>query len=181
VWRPLPYPVVASLSRIMRHLCGEPALPARLDRHPGLPRLTARAYVVLYQLSARSAVVTTLGESGARSPDPPGPVDYLPPRTDEETLASLFYSIEALLSDDRAEDAGRLADAAAAVIRSVLPRAAELDPPNPATAGEGLAVTSRKFSPSYRRWSFRPRPVWSRGFRSACWHALELAGPGTVT
>jgi hypothetical protein len=127
----LPHPGAARLSRITRHLGGEPALLAWLDRHPGLPRLTARSYAViavLDHLSARSAVVTALGEFRARNPDPPGLADYLPPRTDHETLASLSYAIEALLGDDRADDAVRLADAAAALVRSVSPRAAELDP-----------------------------------------------------
>ncbi len=127
----LPNPIAAAMSRIIDHLGDQRALLAWLDRHPGRPRRTARLYVLiglLDQFSANPAVLTALRELRERTPYPPGLEDHLVPATDEETLASLAFKIEALLGEDRSDDAVELAVATVAMLQQVAPRAGELDP-----------------------------------------------------
>ncbi|MEU6097252.1 hypothetical protein [Streptomyces sp. NPDC047079] len=127
----LPNKLTETMTQVVDHLGGQRELMAWLDRHPGLPRLTARLYVfmgLLDRFSANPAVVTALRESRERTPYPRGLHDYLVPETDDETLGSLAYKIEELLGDGRRDDATELALATAEWLRETAPRAEELDP-----------------------------------------------------
>jgi hypothetical protein len=127
----LPNPAVSALAGLTKHLGGEPALYAWLDRHPGRPRLVARTYRLiglLDRISDQPAVVTALAELRARDGDPAGLRGYLVPDTDAGTLASLGEQIELLLADDPVEDALRLALSTVDVLHRLAPRVAELDP-----------------------------------------------------
>ncbi|MEU6367988.1 hypothetical protein ABZ876_20145 [Streptomyces sp. NPDC046931] len=120
-----------AMTQVIDHLGGQGELMTWLDRHPGLPRLVARLYVLMGLLdrySGNPAVVTALRESRERTPYPPGLEDFLVPETDDETLGSLAFKIEELLGDGRREEATALALATADWLRRVAPRAGELDP-----------------------------------------------------
>jgi hypothetical protein len=126
----LPTPIEASLAGLTRHLGGNRALLAWLDRFPGRPRRVARLFSllgILYQYGNVPPLVTALRELRARTPYPPGLAGYLVPVTDDETLPSLAGEIEELLID-REDDAMRLAVATATVLHEIAPRAVELDP-----------------------------------------------------
>jgi hypothetical protein len=125
-----PNPIAAALSQLAHKLGGERELFGWLERHPGRPRLVARLYVVislLDRISDEPAVVTALGELRERVPYPPGLAGHLAPDTDDATLAELSARIEALLADDRTDEAFRLAVAALAMLREVAPRVGERD------------------------------------------------------
>jgi hypothetical protein len=127
----LPPELAGRLTRLVRHLGGDDALLRWLDEHPGRPRRVSRIYRFvgfLDGISASRAVVTALRERRERAPDPPGLERYLPPDTDAGTLASLAHHIESLLGRGRDHDATAVALAAVALLRDVLPRAADLDP-----------------------------------------------------
>jgi hypothetical protein len=127
----LPTDVAARMSRLVRHLGGDHALLRWLDENPGRPRVVARTYRLiglLDQISGSPAVVTALRELRERTPNPPGLEGYIPPDTDSGTLASVAQQIEALLGDDRPDDAVALALATIDMLRDVVPRAAEIDP-----------------------------------------------------
>jgi hypothetical protein len=129
-WR-LPNPMVASLSRVIAHLGGEPELLAWLDRHPGAPRVVARLYGLvdlLDQFSGEQAVVTALTELRAQAPDPPVLARYLTPDTTTATLGSLATEIELLLADDQLDTALQVGLEAAAILQWVAPRVIQLDP-----------------------------------------------------
>jgi hypothetical protein len=127
----LPNDVTAELARLVRHFGGEQPLLAWLEAHPGRPRLVARLYTViglLDRFSGHPAVVTALRELRSHTPYPPGLEAHLVPDTDDQTLAGLSWEIEALLGDDRVQDAVRLAVAATELLERLAPRAAEIDP-----------------------------------------------------
>jgi hypothetical protein len=126
-----PNPVAADMSRLIDGLGGERGLLAWLERHPGRPRLIARMYVLvglLDQISDAPAIVTALTELRAQVPYPPGLTGYLVPATDTDTLANLSGKIEALLGEDRTEEAFRLGVATVAMLQEVAPLAGRLDP-----------------------------------------------------
>ncbi|GHB61753.1 hypothetical protein GCM10010377_60930 [Streptomyces viridiviolaceus] len=127
----LPNTLAAGMSEIIDHLGGQHGLVTWLDRHPGLPRLVARLYVVMGLLdrySEEPAVVTALRESRERTPYPPGLKGCLLPETDDETLAGIAFEIEELLGDGHGEQAAELAEAAATWLQQAAPRAEELNP-----------------------------------------------------
>ncbi|WP_432042396.1 hypothetical protein [Streptomyces cadmiisoli] len=127
----LPNTIAAELSQVTDHVGGQPELLAWLDRYPGMPRLTARLYVLmglLDQYSSDDAVVTALREFRQRTPYPEGLRGYLVPETDDETLGSLAYRIEEELGDGRTHESVELALATEQWLRQVAPRAEELDP-----------------------------------------------------
>jgi hypothetical protein len=127
----LPPDIAGHVTRLVRHLGGDDALLKWLDEHPGRPRVAARLYQLvglLDGISGSSAVITALRELRERTPYPPGLEGYLVPDTDSATLASLAQQIEALLGDDRPDDAVALSLATIAALRDVVPRAVELDP-----------------------------------------------------
>ncbi|MDT7613444.1 MAG: hypothetical protein QOF00_891 [Pseudonocardiales bacterium] len=137
----LPHPLVADLTRLRKHLGGDEALLAWLDRWPGRPRLTARLYRVIALLdlhSGSAAVVQALSELRERDPYPHGLAGHLVPDTTTYTLASLSQEIEELLGDDRPEEARALAVQSLMLLADIAPRAAELDP-----GADGLASTVR--------------------------------------
>ncbi|MEU3663443.1 hypothetical protein AB0E77_27435 [Streptomyces sp. NPDC032940] len=126
-----------AMTRFIDHLGGRRELITWLDGYPGLPRLTARLYVLMGLLDRYSedpAVVTALREYRERDPYPAGLRDHLVPETDDETLAGLSFAVEELLGDGQQEKAVGLALATTDCLRQVAPRAAELDP---ATADMG--------------------------------------------
>jgi hypothetical protein len=125
-----PGPVVIALSQLVDKLGNERELFGWLEHHPGRPRLVARMYVVigmLDQISDDPAVVTALRELRRRVPYPPGLAGYLVPNTDDATLAELSARIEAILAEDRADEAFRVSVAALAMLEEVAPRIGELD------------------------------------------------------
>ncbi|AVH54870.1 hypothetical protein [Streptomyces dengpaensis] len=127
----LPNTARAAMTQVIDHLGGQRELMAWLDRHPGLPRLVARLYVLmglLDQCSAEPAVVTALREFRERTPYPSGLKDYLVPETDDETLATLAFKIEELLGDRRGEEAVHLALATATWLQEAAPGAETHDP-----------------------------------------------------
>ena len=126
----VPPEVAGHLTRLVRHLGGDDALLRWLDEHPGRPRVAARLYLLvglLDQVSGHKAVVTALREVRERTRYPPGLEAYLPPDTDSSTLASVGEQIEAILGDDRPDDAVTVALATTDLLREVLPRAVESD------------------------------------------------------
>jgi hypothetical protein len=126
----VPPEIAGAMQRITDRLGGDRQLLAWLERQPGRPRLVARMYVLiglLDQISDEEAVVTALRELREKVPYPPGLGGYLVPDTTPETLADLSAKIEGLLADDRAEDAFRLAVAAAAMLQEIAPRAGKAD------------------------------------------------------
>lgn len=125
-----PNPMVVALEKLRRHLGGDAGLFAWLERHPGRPRVVAGLYTViglLDRVSDNPGVVTALRELRERTPDPPELREYLVPHTDEETLASLSGSIEALLGDEL-DRAVSVATAALGMLRQIAPHVGELDP-----------------------------------------------------
>ncbi|MFD9002645.1 hypothetical protein ACFV0T_16950 [Streptomyces sp. NPDC059582] len=119
------------MSQVTDHLGGQQKLVDWLDRFPGLPRLTARLYVLMGLLdgfSEKHAVVTALREFRERTPYPSGLKGYLVPETDDETLAGLASRIEDLLGDGETDRCVELALATTVCARQIAPRAAELDP-----------------------------------------------------
>jgi hypothetical protein len=122
----LPVKPEESLNQIVRHLGGRDQLLRWLDGHPGLPRLTARIYVLLDlldQYSEAPAVVGALRAARARDPYPAGLRDYLVPQTDEETLSGLGHDVEQLLSERDEAKATALAAATANWVRDSLEHA----------------------------------------------------------
>jgi hypothetical protein len=125
-----PNPIVAELTRMIRHLGSDRALLDWLDRHPGRPRTVARLYLLIALLdrfSDEPAVVTALRELRERQPYPPGLAGHLVPDTDGGTLANLAAQIESMLGEDRIDEVSRLAVATTAMLEQVAARAAELD------------------------------------------------------
>jgi hypothetical protein len=130
----LPTGVAVRLTRVVKHLGGDAALVAWLERFPGRPRITARLLALidlLNAVSAEPAVVTALTELRTGTPDPPDLRPYLPPDTDDEALTDLAWHIEALAGDDRLDDAVTLALASAELFRRIARRARELSPTLP--------------------------------------------------
>ncbi|MEW2167862.1 hypothetical protein AB0912_33435 [Streptomyces sp. NPDC007084] len=108
----LPTKSVEALTPLVDHLGGQPRLMAWLDRHPGLPRLTARIYVLLGHLDHYSedpAVLDAVRQARSQNPYPTGLRGYLTPETNDETLGGLAFRIEELLGDNRQQDATALA------------------------------------------------------------------------
>lgn len=108
----LPTKSVEALTPLVDHLGGQPQLMAWLDHHPGLPRLTARIYVLLGHLDQYSedpAVLDAVRHARSRNPYPTGLRGYLAPETNDETLGGLAFRIEELLGDNRRQDATALA------------------------------------------------------------------------
>jgi hypothetical protein len=127
----LHHSMAADLLRVIDHLGGDAQLLRWLDRHPGRPRLIGRIFSVVGVLdncSANPAVVNALREYRERIPAPPGLERYIPPHTDDDTLASLAYRIETLLRDEEADEAVRASVAAVDVLRDVVATAALSDP-----------------------------------------------------
>ncbi|WP_306192012.1 MULTISPECIES: hypothetical protein [unclassified Streptomyces] len=127
----LPTTLTEEMTRVIDRLGGQRQLMAWLDRHPGLPRLVARLYVLmglLDQYSEESAVVTALRESREETPFPAGLEEYLVPETDDETLAGLSFKIEELLGDGLEKKAVELALSTTAWVDDVAPRVEQLDP-----------------------------------------------------
>ncbi|MET8026381.1 hypothetical protein [Streptomyces avermitilis] len=126
-----PSRIAETMSQIMDHFGDQRELVGWLDRHPGLPRLVARLYVFMGLLdwySAVPAVVTAMREYRERTPYPPGLEPYLVPATDDDTLASIAFQVEKLLSEERTREAVELALSTAAWLQQVAPRARELAP-----------------------------------------------------
>ncbi len=118
-----PNPIAAELSRIIDRVGGDAALFEWLARHPGYPRLVARHYGLiglLDRISDQPAVIDALRELRRRVPYPPGLAGYLVPDTNETTLSSLGETIEALLLDDRRDEAVRVAVATIAMLQSAV-------------------------------------------------------------
>ena len=127
----LPNPITAGLVRLRDHFGGEPGLLDWLDRHPGLPRLTARLYELvglLDELSGQPAVVEALRDLRRRIGDPVELTGYLVPDTDSSTLASLGSKVESLLGEDRVDEAVEVAFATVELLLQTAPRTYELDP-----------------------------------------------------
>ncbi|MFI8306423.1 hypothetical protein ACIF80_23875 [Streptomyces sp. NPDC085927] len=100
------------LHTVTEHLGGERQLLEWLDRHPGLPRLTARLVALMGTLDRYSddaEVVEALRSSRAEDPFPAGLENVLPPGTSEETLSDISYRIDELLFERHTQDATRLA------------------------------------------------------------------------
>ncbi|MFG2944846.1 hypothetical protein [Streptomyces adustus] len=119
------------MSQILEHVGSQQKLMRWLDGFPGLPRLTARLYVVmglLDEYSGKPAVVTALREFREQTPVPPGLQGCLLPETDDETLAGLAFRIEEHLGDQEMDKAVEIALATTDCLRRVAPRATELDP-----------------------------------------------------
>ncbi|MET9988756.1 hypothetical protein ABZ061_04200 [Streptomyces mutabilis] len=119
------------LYTVTRHLGGEPQLLEWLDRHPGLPRLTARLVALTGNLDRCGEfpdVVEALRSSRAEDPFPAGLEGVLPPETDEATLSEVSYHIDELLFDRRPQDAARLALATTDWLRAAAGRAADPSP-----------------------------------------------------
>lgn len=103
------------VNEVAERLGGERGLMEWLDRHPGLPRLTARLFVLMSTLDRYSddaALVEALRASRTEGPSPAGLEGVLPPGTGAETLGDISYHIDELLFDRRTQDATRLALAA---------------------------------------------------------------------
>ncbi|MHC8564416.1 hypothetical protein DI273_01425 [Streptomyces violascens] len=118
------------MTQVTDHLGGHRQLVIWLDRFPGLPRLTARLYVLMGLLDRYSEdrpVIDALRESRARTPVPRGLQGHVVPDTGPDTLAGLSYEIEELLGDGEPRKAVDLARATAEWLREVAPRAGELD------------------------------------------------------
>jgi hypothetical protein len=127
----LPNPVAVNLVRVVKHLGGDTALAAWLERFPGLPRTTARLFALIELLdrfSAKPAVVTALSELRAVTPYPPRLERYISPDTNDETLGGLAWHIESLVAHDLVEDAVQLALGITDMLAHIAPRARELDP-----------------------------------------------------
>lgn len=108
------------LSEVGRHLGGRRQLLEWLDRHPGLPRLTARLFALMDNLdhfSERPAVIEAVGALRDRGAPPAELRDVLPPETTEETLADVAQRIEELLGRQEAPEAARVALATAGWLR----------------------------------------------------------------
>lgn len=119
------------MSQVTDHLGGQQKLMEWMDGFAGLPRLTARLYVLMGLLDTYSenhAVVTALREFRERTPYPAGLKEYLLPETDDETIAALASRIEHLLGDGETYRSVRLALATADCLRQIAPQAARLDP-----------------------------------------------------
>lgn len=126
----LPTAVAVWLTRVVKHLGGDGALVAWLERFPGRSRITARLLAIIDLLdtvSAEPAVVTALTELRNGTPDPSGLEPYLTADTNDETLAGLAWHVEALAGDDRLDDAVRLAVTSAELLERIAGRARELD------------------------------------------------------
>jgi hypothetical protein len=120
-----------NLSQVTDRVGGERQLLQWLDRHPGLPRLTARLFVLtnnLDQYSDDTAVVEALRSSRARQPTPAGLEGVLPPETSEEPLTAIAYHIHKLLGERHAQDARRLALATTDWLRDATEQAAPSSP-----------------------------------------------------
>lgn len=119
------------LSQVTDCVGGERQLLQWLDRHPGLPRLTARLFVLtnnLDQYSDDTAVIEALRSSRAQEPTPAGLEGILPPETSEETLTAIAYHIHELLCERHAQDARRLALATTDWLRHATEQAAPSSP-----------------------------------------------------
>ncbi|MFC9111955.1 hypothetical protein ACFTWN_01295 [Streptomyces sp. NPDC057092] len=115
------------LHTVSEHLGGEAGLLDWLDRHPGLPRLTARLQVLtgsLDRYSEDTAVVEILRSSRAEEPLPEELRGILPPETDDETLSDISYRIDELLFDRNTQEAARLALATTGWLRDAVRRTA---------------------------------------------------------
>ncbi|MDN5382108.1 hypothetical protein QEP66_08420 [Streptomyces sp. LB8] len=110
------------LHAVVEHLGGESGLLRWLDRHPGLPRLTARLVALtstLDRYSEDADVVEALCSLRAQNPPPAELEGVLPPDTDAETLSAVSYRIEELLFERHPQDAARLALAATDWLRNI--------------------------------------------------------------
>jgi hypothetical protein len=104
----LPFKPEEALHQLVTHLGGQDQLIRWLEGFPGLPRLTARIYVLLGLLDSCSevpAVVEALRISRTHEPYPAGLGDLLVPQTNADTLSGLGYTVETLLSDGRRDKA----------------------------------------------------------------------------
>jgi hypothetical protein len=125
-----PNPIVGALEKLRRHLGGETGLLTWLERHRGRPRVVARLYpaiALLERFSDRPGVVAALREFRERTPNPPALENYLPPDTDEVTLANLAGTIELLAADGDLDRAASVALAGLTTLRQISARAARLD------------------------------------------------------
>ncbi|SEN16323.1 hypothetical protein [Actinacidiphila rubida] len=119
----LPYKPEEALHQVIDHLGGQDELMRWMDGYPGLPRLTARIYVLLGlldQCSETPKVVAALRTSRTHEPYPAGLHDYLVPQTNADTLPGLGHHVEELLSDKEEEKATALATATANWVRESL-------------------------------------------------------------
>ncbi|MFH9331632.1 hypothetical protein ACH4KU_21920 [Streptomyces althioticus] len=119
------------LYTVSSHLGGEPQLLDWLDRHPGLPRLTARLTAMTGNLDRYSddpSVVEAVRAARAEGALPAELEELLPPQTDEETLSDLAYRIDSLLFERRTGDAARLALTAADWLRTAARQAPSRSP-----------------------------------------------------
>ncbi|MFF8594879.1 hypothetical protein ACF061_26210 [Streptomyces sp. NPDC015220] len=119
------------LSRVTDHLGGERQLLEWLDRHPGLPRLTARLFALtgnLDRYSEDNGIVEALRSSRSRDPLPGELAGILPPETSEETLSDIAYRIDELLFEHHTQDAKRLALATTDWLRHATEQAAPSSP-----------------------------------------------------
>ncbi|MDX2622758.1 hypothetical protein PV356_25060 [Streptomyces sp. WI03-5b] len=125
------------LHTVSEHLGGERAVLEWLDRHPGLPRLTARLVALegnLDRFSEDPAVIEALRAARAERPLPRELEGVLPPATSEETLSDISYRIDELLFDRHVEEAARLALTTADWLRNAARQA-----PSPSPAVRELA------------------------------------------
>jgi hypothetical protein len=126
----LPNPGAAALNQITKHLGGEPALLAWLDRQPGYPRLVARIYHLvglLDRISDQPALVDELARWRETAGTPAELTAYITPDTTAGTLASLAEQIESLLTDEP-DEALRVALTTVDLLRQIAPRVAGNDP-----------------------------------------------------
>jgi hypothetical protein len=125
----LPYKSKESLALVAAHLGGQDQMMLWLDRHPGLPRVTARTYTLLGVLNEYSddpGVISALRTRRERDPYPAALHDYLPAQTNAETLSGLAYHVDDLLSRKQEKEAAALAGATADWVRQAI--ADETDP-----------------------------------------------------
>lgn len=104
------------LSSVTDRLGGQRQLLEWLDRHPGLPRLTARVFVLmgtLDQYTDDPEVLDALRSARSADPFPAALREDLPPETDEETLGDLASRLEELLGERHTREATRVALASA--------------------------------------------------------------------
>lgn len=125
----LPFRGKERLDRVTDHLGGERELLEWLDRHPGLPRLTARLLALtgnLERFSADPAVIGALRSSGAGAAPPAQLKAVLPPALGDETLSDLGYHLDKLLFERHVQEAKQFALATTEWLRTAAGQSADV-------------------------------------------------------